>query len=570
MITNPGTPIENLIIGKIIEIDGTHIVAELDTAIKDLIRVYGGETYPIGQFGSIIKIHFGRKILYGFVGRLRMKAEYIAEKGLDLTGASDNERVVEADLFGEGEWVSEKDDENTNKWKLVFDRGVTTFPLPQQNVYLTPSSELKYIYGHGKSSVFKIGEHVGSGGTACLADLNELLGKHTAILGSTGSGKSGAVSVILHSILNHGANQNLSSWKPRIVVFDPHNEYESAFRDYCKRLSSDENTLSLPYWLLNLEESIDLYIGKTEFVATSQANIVKVALLKAKQEGATSISIDSSQITVDAPVPYNLDRFVELINEQRPQNKNQKDHEPFDKIINKLEVLRRDSRLRFLMSNWDGESDPIQSILNQFISSSTPICIIDLSGTPNEVAGIVSSVIARTIFNLKIWESESERSQNPILLVCEEAHRYVPNRGEAAYESAQSAIRRIAKEGRKYGIGLLLVSQRPSEIEGTVLSQCNSWLVLRLTNELDKSQIRSMLPDSLDGLIKVLSGLRQREAIFVGQAAILPSRILLNKLEAHELPRSNDLDFQKAWSGDFPSEDQLLSIANRWRTLKKD
>ena len=151
------------------------------------------------------------------------------------------------------------------------------------------------------------------------------------------------------------------------------------------------------------------------------------------------------------------------------------------------------------------------------------------------------------------------------LLVCEEAHRYVPNLGEAEYEAAKGAIRRIAKEGRKYGIGLMLVSQRPSEVEATVLSQCNSWIVLRITNESDREHVRGVLPDSMAGLTKTLSGLRRQEAIFVGEAAMLPSRIMIRDLTEEQLPKSNDIDFDKGWRGDPASEEQLQEVANRWR-----
>jgi len=196
---NCGVPIENLAIGKIIEVDGTRIIAELDPNLNELSRVYAGETYPIGQFGSILRIHFGRRLIYALVGRLRMKAEYQAERGMAPRAAAD-ERIVEADLFGEGEWISNE----TGASELQFERGVATYPLPQQTVYLTPKSELRFIYGRSKGAVIQLGEHVGGGGASCYADMNELLGKHTAILGSTGAGKSAAVAAIIHCILERG------------------------------------------------------------------------------------------------------------------------------------------------------------------------------------------------------------------------------------------------------------------------------------------------------------------------------------------------------------------------------
>ena len=562
---NPNNPLENLAIGTVIEVDGSHIVAELKPGITELSRVFGGDTYPIGQFGSIVKIHFGRKIIFAFVGRLRMKAEYELERGIAPQAASD-ERVIEADLFGEGEWLRDTTVTPVG-WELKFDRGVATYPLPQQTVYLTPKRELRFIYGHGKGPSIDIGEHVGTGGTKCYAEMNELLGKHTAILGSTGAGKSGTVAAVLHSLLERGAEAGLANWKPRIVVLDPHNEYAKAFGDNHTRLSTDEGTLKLPYWLLNFQETISLIIGKTEFVATSQSNIVKLALLNARSDAAPTLSIDltTQPLTVDSPTPYSIKKLKDEVNAQRPPGKDKKEQEPFNSVINKLETLERDSRMNFMLSPWDGATDEFAPILSQFVGDGNPVRIVDLSGVPNEVAGICSAVIARTLFNLKVWQTSDERERDPVLLVCEEAHRYVPNRGEAQYEAAQEAIRRIAKEGRKYGIGLLLVSQRPSEVEATVLSQCNSWIILRITNEADREHVRAILPDSMAGLTKMLSGLRRQEAIFVGQAAILPSRILIRSLTKEQLPRSNDIDFDKGWQGPSMTAKELGVIANRWR-----
>lgn len=562
---NPNEPISNLEIGAIIEVDGTHIIAELDPKITELTRVYGGIIYPIGQFGSIIKIHYGARLIFGYVGRLRMKSEYEREKGF-VSESIGSARIIEADLFGEGEWIFDKDE-----WRLDFERGVTTFPLPQQKVYLTPRAELGFIYGEGTGPVILLGEHVGSGGTPCYAEMNELLGKHTAILGSTGAGKSGAVAALLHSILDRGSEAEHQNWHPQIVVLDPHNEYGAAFPDHV-RLCTDENSLSLPYWLLNLQETVNLLIGKTEFVATSQANIVKTALLLARRDSARPLLLNDAEINVDSPIPYKLDRFtyhVENNTNKPPQPSKQ---ESWNSILHKIEVLKNDSRLAFMMQEWDGGIDPLPVIIKQFLGDSDPIRIVDLSGVPNEVAGTASSAIARTLFSVKNWQTRAERESNPVLLVCEEAHRYVPNRGEAQYEAAQDAIRRLAKEGRKYGIGLMLVSQRPSEVEATVLSQCNSWIVLRITNDSDRSHVQGILPDSLAGLTKVLSGLRRREAIFVGQAAVLPSRILIRDLvkDGKPLPRSQDIDFDQGWQSNPITDEHLGEVGKRWRLQSRD
>ncbi|EOX4933552.1 ATP-binding protein [Proteus mirabilis] len=573
-------PIENLSIGKIIEVDGSRIIAELDPTISDLSRVFAGENYPIGQFGSIIKVHFGRRSIYGLVSRLRMKADYQLEKGLPV--ASSDERIIEADLFGEGEW-RRKDE---NEFALEFERGVATYPLPQQTIYLTPKSELRFIYGDAKGAVIQLGEHVGSGGAPCYAELNELLGKHTAILGSTGAGKSGTVAAVIHSILERGEIAKHRHWHPQIIILDPHNEYGKAFPAH-QRLSTDEGSLKLPYWLLDLEESLSLFIGKTEFAATSQSNIIKNALIAVREQAAEQLGLDNNQLTVDSPIPYiigsaeGLDHFglkdgvryeeglIGAINAQRPENKDKKQHEDFSRVIRKIDSLLKDGRLKFMMRSWDGGEDPLPAIVNQFLTQQTTVQIVDLSGVPNEVAGVASAAIARIVFQLKVWQTEAERQNSPVLLVCEEAHRYVPNRGEAQYEAAQSAIRRIAKEGRKYGVGLLLVSQRPSEVEATVLSQCNSWIVLRITNDADREHVRSVLPDSMSGLTKMLSGLRRQEAIFVGQAATLPTRVMIRSLSDDQLPRSNDVNFDKGWQQQAMTIEQIGAVVTKWRYQSK-
>lgn len=559
--SNPSQPIENLSIGSIIEVDGVNIVAELDKSVKDLTRIFEGNTYYIGQFGSIIKIHFGRRILYGYVSRLRMKSEI-----MDINVPTDNidARIIEFSLFGEGEWHNQGGD-----WKMKFERGISNFPLPLQKVYLTPTSELKQIFTSAEEAenLIKIGTYSGTGGTICLADLNELLGKHSAILGSTGSGKSGAVTVLLKSIIDK--KKDFETWHPRIVILDPHNEYTTAFKGNCSSFSTDNGSLKLPYWLLSLEELCDLLLGKAEFTATTQKNIVKKALLECRKKSAVTFGIDEDKITIDSPIPFKISEFKDLIDQDRIKLTDSK-QDSYKSLLNKLDSLNDDARYNFLMEDWTSGKDDVTEVIKQFISNDTSIHIIDLSGIPNEVAGIISSVIARTLFNFKVWETADERENNPILLVCEEAHRYVPNRGEAQYQAAKEAIKRIAKEGRKYGLSLMLVSQRPSELESTVLSQANSWIVLRLTNETDREYVKGILPDSLTGLTKNLSGLRKREAIFVGLAALIPSKILLNFLNKDERPKSNDINFIEGWKKKVYEDEQIVKIINRWRLQTKE
>jgi DNA helicase HerA-like ATPase len=239
----------------------------------------------------------------------------------------------------------------------------------------------------------------------------------------------------------------------------------------------------------------------------------------------------------------------------------------FKSIIDKLSILRRDPRIRFLMNPWSATSPTLPVILQQFVGASTPpgkdLRIINISGLPNEVAGPLAAMIARLLFQYKLYQTIEERKHDPILLVCEEAHRYVPDRGEAEYAAAQVAIRRIAREGRKYGIGLMLVSQRPADVESTVISQCGTWLVLRLTNAADQQHVSRFLPDGLSGMTKALPNLAQQEAIFVGEGAALPARIRIRDLPIDKLPKSESAKYAEGWSSERLTEAQIATIAVR-------
>lgn len=547
-------PDEHLGIGSIIEVDGNRLAIELDPTITELTRVYKTEIYTIGQFGSILKVPFGSKLLFAFATRLRMRSDLEDQR---LPAGAEDTRILEAELFGEGEWSLSEDG-----GRLRFERGVSTYPLPLQRVYLTTADELRSIYQRTTAGTVRIGTYVGTEGAPCLADIDELFGKHVGVLGSTGAGKSAAVTAILRAAL--GYTPSGGSWHPQVVILDPHDEYHCAFPE-ARHLSSDEGRLKLPYWLLNLQELIDLLLGKTEFQATSQSNIIKTALLQCRQEAAGTLRLDRNSITVDSPVPFSLERFQGLIDKERQELTSSK-QDRHQAILAKLDALRRDRRLAFLMDDWTSGQDDIVAVIQQFVDPVAAVKIVDLSGIPSDVAGLVSAAVARLLFLYKLWQRPEERRRDPLLLVCEEAHRYVPNAGEAEYAAAQAAIRRIAKEGRKYGLGLMLVSQRPSEVDATVLSQCNSWVVLRLTNAEDQNFVVRFLPDSLVGLSRMLPALRRREAIFIGQAAVMPARIMIDLVPKERLPRSQDIPFLQGWAAEPNSLESVKNVASRWRS----
>lgn len=601
--------INDLRIGKVIEVNGTSIKVELDSALTDLTRSFNGRVYSIGQMATIIKVHFGKKVLFAYVRMLRMRSEIALEMGQKDILPSDDSRVLEADLFGQGVWIH-------NKELLDFTRGVETYPLPLQAAYLMTNEELEYLYKGAEetleekhaSPIISIGTYVG-GNQKCRANINKLFGHHCAVLGSTGSGKSGSVTAIIHSILDHKTKDD-KLLSPRIIIVDPHGEYAKPFSEqaiiykaYSEASASATKfkELILPYWLMTGDEFRALVIGKTEHEATALNNIVYEALAYARMVEAgivKSVGDDpNGEVTPDLcdgkqeedrlsfdrdkPIPFKLKEFINHIDKVQGRKKDKKDNlAPSDStrgrvedILKKLRVLRTNPQLNFLMSEYDETSTlKISKIICQFIGivedeNNKNIRAIDISGLPNEVAGLLTAIIARLLFQYKLWQNKEERKKDPLLLVCEEAHRYVPHYGEAQYKEAQSAIRRIAKEGRKYGIGLMLVSQRPSDVESTVLSQCNSWIILRLTNSNDQNHVSSFLPDSLSGLTRILSSLTRREAVFVGEAAALPSRIKIRKLEKDQLPDSDDIDFVEGWSNELLGDKDIENVTNKWTKI---
>ncbi|WP_279151433.1 ATP-binding protein [Photobacterium iliopiscarium] len=606
------TPVEELKIGQVVEVSGTNIKVEISDKISELNRTFNGRVYPIGQIGSMVKIHYGRKVIFGLVTMLRMRSEELIEAGKPINADSD-QRLMEVQLLAEGSW-------NGQQQKLAFKRGIKTYPLPQQGVFLLTSEEVGCVYRSaegGKNEevdpLVPFGVYSASESTACRANINKMFGMHCAVLGSTGSGKSGTVAAIIHSVLSHKHGEKELS--PQIVIIDPHGEYGTAFKERAVQYRAyniaagddEQEEIKLPYWLMSNDELTHLIIGKTERSATSQTNVVQKALAHARMVasgivkpcprsfGGNDLShlinfddhdpcdgketSDILAFDIDKPRPFSLDEFESHIKYIQGGRIKGKVHEiltasdlaksPVPSVLDKLKILRKDTRLSFMMESWTGEKDEIKlhEVLNQFVGQPKQdrkdIRIIDISGLPNEVAGPLTALIARLLFQYKVFQTQEEKEKDPILFVCEEAHRYVPDHGEAQYAAAQEAIRRIAREGRKYGIGLMLVSQRPADVDSTVISQCGTWVVLRLTNAADQQHVARFLPDGLSGMVGALPILSQQEAIFVGEGAALPSRIRIKDLKEDQLPKSNTIPFAKGWANNRLQLEDLEAISQR-------
>ena len=540
-------------IGRVVEVSGSKVTGALEGTVEDLYRTFKSRRYTVGQVGSIVKIEAGDKLVFGVVTALRMTETLL--DGAATAGAIDaapDAKWLEIELFGEAlrTGLGESD--------FDFHRGVVTYPLPGQGIFVTSIAELARIYHKPDKSSIHVGTLSQASSLPVYLLTDELLGKHFAVLGTTGSGKSCTVTVLLRSILGVAP-------KAHMILLDPHNEYRRAFPDSAETI--DPTTLNLPHWLLNFEESIELFIGRTEHAATSQTNILKDAMLAARRDFELS-GIASEKVTVDTPVPYKLSKLIENIDASMPPQSSKQ--EPYIKIKNKVETLRQDRRFSFLIRPDEAVDDELATIVGQYLRipvSDKPLSIIDLSGVPSDVVDVVVSVLCRMIFDFAVWSPRPV--QVPIVLVCEEAHRYAPHRVDAAFQPTRQALARIAKEGRKYGVGLGLISQRPSELAESILSQCNTLIALRMSNEQDQNFVQRALPDSVRSLVNVLSTLRTQEALVVGEGSVVPVRMRFNDLAEEHQPQSTDVHFGRCWENETTSGEYVEDVVRRWRLQER-
>jgi DNA helicase HerA-like ATPase len=440
----------------------------------------------------------------------------------------------------------------------LFCRGVTAYPPLEAPILAASAAEIAAIYARPRTAHLEIGSlRHDDALPACLAT-DHLLGKNFAILGSTGSGKSCAVTVILRSLLERHPFAH-------ILVLDPHNEYAAAFGDRALRL--DPSNLELPYWLLTFEEIAVVLTSSTEQRAYGEGVILRDAILRAKQIYRGD---GQSHITVDTPVPYRLSDLARVIEDAMGTLNKPEGATAYRQILARLQSVREDRRYGFMFQSIYLR-DNLDAILGRLLRlpvAGQPVTILDLSGVPSEVVNVVVSLLCRLIFEFALW-SEREHSP-PLLLVCEEAHRYVPADGTPVFEPTRRAIDRIAKEGRKYGVSLCLVSQRPSELSTSSLSQCGTIIALRTSNERDQQFVRKALPDGFDWLIAALPALATGEAVVAGEGVSVPMQIQFRQLAADEQPASQTPAFSRAWSREVTDHAFIHRTISRWRLQQQN
>ena len=524
-------------IGVVLEVAGAGSQIAIDTQrLTECVDDPDPSIAMTGQVGSQIKIRVGNSWLLASVRDQRQ----------DRRAAGSI--VANIDFLGEG-----KEEKLTGKLH-GFRRGVTRYPVPGAMIYPATTQDLRQVYASDGRSSIQIGTVYPTRDIRAGLYVDALLGKHFALLGSTGTGKSTSAALILHRICQ-------AAPEGHIVMIDPHGEYSAAFRETGQIL--DVSNLQMPYWIMNFEEHCEVFLTSEGSARQVDADILAKCLLSARQKSRLASQL--SKITVDSPVPYLLSDLGSALQDAMGKLDKATNSAPYMRIKNKLDEIKADPRYQFMFSGMlvaDTMKDFI-SRLFRLPGGGKPISIIDVSGVPSDVTATVVAVLSRLVFDFAIWGREEKT--RPILLVCEEAHRHVPSEKNADGSSVGKILSRIAKEGRKYGVSLGLVTQRPSDLAEGVLSQCGTIISMRLNNERDQAFVKAAMPEGARGFLDSIPALRNRECIICGEGVAIPIRVSFDTLEEAKRPASDDPSFVELWNEAGGEEDQVERIVARWR-----
>jgi len=524
-------------IGAVMEIAGSSSAVMLDPAALEACA--GSSDIAIANAGTVgaqVKLRVGSTWLLANVRSLKL-----ADGGI----------AAQIDFLGEG------DEEKLTGKLYRFRRGVTRYPVPGTQVFPVSTADLKQVYAAEDRAHIEIGNVYPTKDIRAALYIDAMLGKHFALLGSTGTGKSTAAALILHRICE-------AAPQGHVVMIDPHGEYSSAFKN--TGALWDVSNLQMPYWLMNLEEHCEVLLTSEGSDRQVDADILAKCIMLAKGKNRLAQEI---KLTVDAPIPYLLSDLTTIIQNEMGKMDKATDTAPYLRLRGKIDELKGDPRYAFMFSGML-VADTMQAFLARIFrlpGDGKPISIIDVSGVPSEITSVVVAILSRMVFDFAIW-SRNE-AKRPILLVCEEAHRYVPNERNADGSSVGRILSRIAKEGRKYGVSLGLITQRPSDLAEGVLSQCGTILSMRLNNDRDQAFVRAAMPEGARGFLDSIPALRNRECIAVGEGVSTPVRLLFDNLEGTKRPASEDPLFSELWR-ETGGEDQILErTIKRWRSQGK-
>ncbi|MDR6715635.1 helicase HerA-like domain-containing protein [Paenibacillus sp. 2003] len=572
-------------LGKIIRVDSNVVEVEISDNIPSASPIIEGKVYKIGQIGTFVKIPIGNVVSYGIVSSVSNTPSKINDTEIKQEIGS---RFLSVNLVGEKIGSGN------------FEKGIGLYPTINDEVHIVTESDLEDIYGKGSQGSTSIGKHSSSDNLDVFVDLHKLVLRHAAILGSTGSGKSNATVGIIKRIINDYTNS-------RMVLIDPHGEYASSFPEAkVFKINDEQNPLYIPFWLMNFDELAFFLVGaKPTDDQRPEYRLLRELIVQYKKESSKlkAGDVDEDYVTADSPIPFsarklwhemnwwlnasfsstkkdeqtkkNSEQFINKLDDQTmdygdpeelrgakfqshletPSNtapyKSQ--HNEFYSYEKKIISRLRDSRYNFMFHPGDYRSadspKDLHDLLIDWIGNEQRLTILDLSNVPFEVLDITVGLITRFVYDSMFWgRNELSTGKNrPLFLAYDEAHSYLGKNEAISY--ARVAVEKIFKEGRKFGLGALVISQRPSEISETILAQVGTFIALRLTNSTDKSIVKSLAPDNMNSLIDLLPTLRIGEAIVVGEAIKIPSRIRVPL----QNPRaeSDDPKLIEKWENEF-------------------
>lgn len=531
-------------VGRIVAVTGAHAVILIDGN-------EGPQLKRTPEIGTLLTVDTPRSVSLCMVSALSSPMP-------THSGDEQELRIIEVEFFGEL-----PKDEHGNV--LSFRRGVSCYPSLGDILYRASTEELSKAYACDSDSAIRVGHIAQEPSIPAMIKIDEMLGKHFAVVGSTGTGKSCTVALILRRVLERNPQAH-------VLLLDVHREYAHAFGDLAEVIGP--GNMNLPFWLLNFEEIVEILIGQqpnreTDIeVLRELIPVAKARYMNNQRRDRSALQrqrdpIEPSALGVDTPVPYRTSDLIGILEEHIGKLDLRGELAPYKRLKARLESISRDSRYAFMFG-----SLTIQDTMSQVLArlfripvNGKPIAILELGGLPSEIINVVVSVLARLAFDFGVWNA----GQIPITFVCEEAHRYVPVDRTLGFEPTKRAISRIAREGRKYGISLCVVSQRPAELDATILSQCNTIFAMRLANERDQQILRAGISDAASSLLEFMPTMGTGEAITFGEGVALPTRIKFDILPAEEWPKSNTASFTKNWAQVIPSDGFLNDIVLRWR-----
>ncbi|EKF9661441.1 ATP-binding protein [Vibrio cholerae] len=578
-------------LGKIISVSGSSVNIELTPKVRSGLLMIEGKAHRVGQVGSFVRIPQGYNNLFGLISETSDTSS-----APELHNLASERRIIRVELIGESVGSD-------------FERGISQYPAIYDEAHLVTESDLRTIYGHNNSGQVRIGKLSTSDSIDVSIDLDKLVNRHSAILGSTGSGKSTSVSSLLRSIVNK-PDGKIQTPSARIILFDIHGEYSSALKDvssvFSVMPSKSEKNLIIPYWCVNPERLIEFLCGQNENLKNKFIELI----ISEKQlfvDKNPHIKVDKNKITQFTPLPFSLRKiwgelcfedkvtwndknqgtpaykdglkgdYKKLVSPQfqPPATGNNPPYKGGNNVWSKqLELMRArllDSQYDFFLSpnEWSISETytldkDLADLLSLWLGHDKPITIIDLSLLPSERLDLLLGSLLDILFESALWGRNHNEGMKtyPLLLVMEEAHRYLSSDSNGL---TKQMVRRIAKEGRKFGVGSMLVSQRPSEIDETILSQCGTLFSLRISNSTDRSRVKAAMSDGLSSIVDSLPILRTGEAVVTGEAVRLPMRFKFRLPEEGQYPDSRDPDVSKNWAKKWSSV-SFDKLIYSWRT----